>query len=433
MPIQTSRKASQFGESVIREMTRLFLARRDKPGVNLAQGFPDFPAPAEMTEAARAAIAADINQYAITWGAKKLRNAIADNTARFYGIRPDPEREITVTCGATEAMIAALMAVVDPGDEVIVFEPFYENYGPDAILCGATPRFVRLHEPATTGQTPAPLSLEGRGAGGEGSTPAPPPVSGGVPRNEAGWVPRGWHFDLEELAAAFNDKTRAIIINTPNNPTGKVFSREELTQIAALCQKWNVTAITDEIYEHIVYDGAHIRMADIDGMANLTITISGLSKTFSATGWRVGWVIAPPEATSAVRKVHDFLTVGAAAPLQEGAAVALGFPDDYFRGLAGLYRAKRDFLVDVLRKTGFHVYDPHGAYYIMTDIAGLGWTDDVAFSRWLIDEIGVAVVPGSSFYREPSLGRTKVRFCYCKKPKTLELAAELLSSIPGRT
>jgi aminotransferase len=411
VPIKSSHKAAQFGESVIREMTRLFLARGDKPGVNLAQGFPDFPAPREMTEAACTAIAGDINQYAITWGAKKLRNAIADNTARFYGVRPDPDREITVTCGATEAMIAALMAIVDPGDEVIVFEPFYENYGPDAILCGATPRFVQLHEP----QSP-PLPSEERASSGEG----------------LGVRASGWHFDPTELAAAFNDKTGAIIINTPNNPTGKVFSRAELTQIAELCQKWDVVAITDEIYEHIVYEGAHVRMADIPGMADRTITISGLSKTYSATGWRIGWIIAPPEATNAVRKVHDFLTVGAAAPLQEGAALALGFPDEYFRGLSETYRLKRDFLVDVLRKTGFHVYDPHGAYYIMTDIAGLGWNHDVEFARWLIDEIGVAVVPGSSFYREPERGRTKVRFCYCKRPETLDLAAQLLSNLKPR-
>jgi len=408
VPIQTSLKASQFNESVIREMTRLFLARGDKPGVNLAQGFPDFPAPVDMMTAAIDAIRANVNQYAVTWGAKNLRNAIADNTERFYGVRPDPEREITVTCGATEAMIAALMATVDPGDEVIVFEPFYENYGPDAILCGATPRFVTLHEP-------------------------------------------NWAINPDELAAAFNDKTRAIIINTPNNPTGKVYTHEELTQIAGLCIKWNVTAITDEIYEHMVYVDSpsstaeghlasgfipevrrHIRMADIDGMRERTITISGLSKTFSATGWRIGWLIAPPDATNAIRKVHDFLTVGAAAPLQEGAAVALGFADDYFRGLSTLYRDKRDFTVDLLRRTGFQVYEPHGAYYIMTDIAGLGWNDDIAFSRWLIDDIGVAVVPGSSFYRDPALGRTKVRFCYCKKPETLQLAAELLGRLKAK-
>lgn len=386
MPIRTSQKASLFGESVIREMTRLFLARGDRPGVNLAQGFPDFAAPEAMKEAACQAIMGDINQYAVTWGAPALRRSIADKTARTYGVRPDPDREITVTCGATEAMMAAMMAVVDPGDEVVVFEPFYENYGPDTILTGAQPRFVTLHEP-------------------------------------------DWHFERDELAAAFNERTRAIVINTPNNPTGKVFTREELTAIAELCIRWDVVAITDEIYEHIVYEGEHIRMADIPGMAERTITISGLSKTYSATGWRIGWLIAPPEATSAIRKVHDFLTVGAAAPLQQGAAVALAFPDDYYDKLASLYREKRDLLQSVLIDSGFRVYPPHGAYYIMTDIAELGWDHDVAFSRWLIDEVGVAAVPGSSFYRDPARGRTKVRFCYCKRPETLQLASELLATV----
>ena len=359
MAIRTSQKAAQFGESVIREMTRLFLAHGAAGGVNLAQGFPDFAAPDAMKQAACDAIAADINQYAITWGAKSLRNAIAENTARFYGQRPDPEREITVACGATEAMMAAMMAVVNPGEEVIVFEPFYENYGPDAILSGATPRFVTLHEPH-------------------------------------------WNFDPDKLAAAFNDRTRAIIINTPNNPTGKVFSRDELDLIAMLCLKWNVTAITDEIYEHMVYAGQHLRIADLPGMREQTITISGLSKTFSATGWRIGWLIAPPEVTDAIRKVHDFLTVGAAAPLQEAAAFALGFPDAYFRDLAATYREKRDFLLPVLREVGFTVYEPDGAYYIMTDAENLmrrhGQSDDAAFARRLIETLGVATVPGSSFY-----------------------------------
>lgn len=391
MPIRTSHKASLFAESVIREMTRLFLAQQAlpgaEPGVNLAQGFPDFPAPEAMKEAACRAIREDVNQYAITWGARSLRQAIAEKTARVYGHQPDPDREITVACGATEAMVAALLAVVDPGDEVIVFEPFYENYGPDAVLSSTTPRFVTLHEP-------------------------------------------DWHFDPDELAAAFNDKTRAIIINTPNNPTGKVFTRAELEQIAALCQRWDVAAITDEIYEHLVYEGVHARMADIPGMRERTITISGLSKTYSATGWRVGWLIAPPEATDAIRKVHDFLTVGAAAPLQEGAAVALAFPDEYYARLTGLYREKRDGLTGVLREAGFRVYDAHGAYYLMTDITGLTDTDDVTFTRRLIAELGLAAVPGSSFYRVPATGRTKVRFCYCKKPETLERAARLLHRVP---
>ncbi len=343
-----------------------------------------------MKDAACEAIQADVNQYAITWGAPSLRNAIADKTERWYGHRPDPQREITVACGATEAMLAALLAVVNPGEEVIVFEPFYENYGPDAILSGATPRFVTLREP-------------------------------------------DWSFDPDELAAAFNNQTRAIIINTPHNPTGKVFSRNELLVIAELCQKWNVTAITDEIYEHMVYEGEHVRIADLPGMAERTITISGLSKTYSATGWRIGWLIAPPEATHAIRKVHDYLTVGAAAPLQEGAAFALSFPDSYYQELQESYRRKRDQMTSLLTSVGFKVFPPQGAYYVMTDADDLmaqhGQTNDVEFARWLIDHLGVATVPGSSFYRDKSLGKSKIRFCYCKRQETLDLAAELLDQL----
>ena len=393
MPIHTSQKASLFTESIIREMTRVFLARQqtypERPGVNLAQGFPDFPAPEAMKEAACRAIRDDINQYAVTWGVPALRRAIADKTERFYGVRPDPDREITVVCGATEAMMAALMAIVDPGDEVIVFEPFYENYGADTILTGAQPRYVTLHEP-------------------------------------------DWIFDPDELAAAFNDKTRAIIINTPNNPTGKVFTPEELTVIADLCQRWDVVAVTDEIYEHMVYEGHHTRMADITGMRDRTITISGLSKTYSATGWRIGWLTAPPDATDAIRKVHDFLTVGAAAPLQEGAAFALGFPDAYYTHLTDFYRQKRDTLDAVLREVGFHVYPSHGAYYLMTDIAGFQYPgDDLDFALWLTEDVGVATVPGRSFYRHAPDSRTKIRFCYCKRPETLDTAARLLRSLPS--
>jgi len=367
-------------------MTRVFLARGDKPGVNLAQGFPDFAAPADMKDAACRAIQNDVNQYAITWGAKSLRNAIAAKYAHFSGMQLDPEREITVACGATESMMAAMLAIVDPGDEVITFEPFYENYGPDAILSGAIPRFVTLHEP-------------------------------------------DWHFDPDELAAAFNNKTRVIIINTPNNPTGKVFTRQELQFIAELCQKWDVVAITDEIYEHMVYEGEHIHLANLPGMYERTITISGLSKTYSATGWRVGWLIAPPEITNAIRKVHDFLTVGAAAPLQEGAAAALAFPDEYYVNLQSNYLGKRDRMVEMLERAGFGVFKPAGAYYIMTDIRRFGFKDDVTFARYLIDEIGVATVPGSSFYYHPENGSQKIRFCFCKKPETIALAEELLSHL----
>ena len=388
MPIHTSTKAGVFSESVIRGMTRQFNARlSDKPGVNLAQGFPDFAAPKGLKEAAVEAIRGDFNQYAITWGTVNLRNAIAEKTERHYGVRPDTEREITVTCGTTEAMMATMMALVDPGDEVIVFEPFYENYGPDATLSGAVPRFVKLRAP-------------------------------------------DWSFDEAELAAAFNDKTRAIIINTPSNPTGKVFSKEELTFIGELCQKWDVVAITDEIYEHIIYEGPHLRMADIEGMADRTVTITGLSKTYSATGWRIGWIIAPPDASDAIRKVHDFLTVGAAAPLQEGAAHALRFGDEYYGELGATYALKRDILMPVLQEIGFTCYHPQGAYYIMTDASDLmartGHDNDVAFAKWMIDEVGIATVPGSSFYRDKADGRTKIRFVYCKKPETLELAVELL-------
>lgn len=394
MTVRTSLKAQQFSESVIREMTRLFLDRESRPGilpgVNLAQGFPDFAAPAEMKAAACQAINEDINQYAITWGSKTLRNAIATKTEHFRGFRPDPEREITVACGATESMMAAVLAVVDPGDEVVIFEPFYENYGPDAILSGAVPRHVTLYEP-------------------------------------------DWHFDQAELAAAFNSKTRAIIINTPNNPTGKVFSRDELEFIAELCRKWDVIAITDEIYEHMVYSGEHINLATLPGMYERTITISGLSKTYSATGWRIGWLIAPPEISNAIRKVHDFLTVGAAAPLQEGAAFALGFMDEYYENLGNLYRVKRDYMMEFLREAGFHPYEPQGAYYIMTDAGDLlkrfNQPDDVSFARFMIDEIGLATVPGSSFYRDKNQGRTKIRFCFCKKPETLERARDLLLSL----
>ena len=381
---RTSQKAARFTESVIREMTRL--AHRHN-AVNLSQGFPDFPAPPALKQAAADAIFADINQYAVTWGAPPLRQAIAADFNRRHGAAIDPDRHLTVCCGSTEAMMATMMAIIDPGDEVIVFEPFYENYGPDAILSGATPRYVTLREPA-------------------------------------------WSFDPEELAAAFNDRTRAIIINTPNNPTGKVFSREELEQIAALCLTWNAIAVTDEIYEHILYDGsAHVPMATLDGMAERTVTINSLSKTFSVTGWRVGWTIAPEDISGAIRKVHDFLTVGAAAPLQQAGAAALTLPDSYYAELASGYQRRRDMLLDILTRAGFTCFTPSGAYYIMTDISGFGFPDDVAFARHLVTEIGVAAVPGSSFYRDAALGRTKLRFCFCKKDETLNAAAKRLAKL----
>ena len=384
---RVSQKSLRFTESVIREMTRL---ANQHGAVNLSQGFPDFPAPDDIKQAAARAVAADVNQYAITWGAKSLRDALVAKQQRFTGLRFDPEREITVCCGATECMASVMLALVDPGDEVIVFEPFYENYGPDAILSGAVPRFVRLREP-------------------------------------------DWSFDPAELAAAFNARTRAVVVNTPNNPTGKVFSRVEMEQIAALCMKWDVVCVTDEIYEHILYDGAeHVSMAALDGMRERTVTISGLSKTWSVTGWRIGWCLAPADLTNAIRKVHDFLTVGAPAPLQEAAAVALAMPQDYFRRLADGYRERREFLVPALERAGFKPFAPRGAYYVMTDISGFGFPDDVAFARWLVAEGGVAAVPGSSFYSDPAAGSQRLRFHFARKRETLEAAAERLQSLRSR-
>ena len=381
--LEGSQKTRRFTESVIREMTRL---SDQHDGVNLSQGFPDFPAPEAVKAAACDAIRADINQYAVTWGAPRMRQAIARAFSRRYGVPVDPDAHVTVCCGSTEAMITTMLAAVDPGDEVVVFEPFYENYGPDAILSGATPRYVTLREP-------------------------------------------DWAFDPDELAAAFNNRTKAIIINTPNNPTGKVFTRAELATIARLCQHWGTIAVTDEIYEHILYDDAqHVPMAVIDGMAEQTVTINSLSKTFSVTGWRVGWAIAPAWLTGAVRKVHDFLTVGAAAPLQEAGAAALASPDDYYARLATAYQARRDLLLEILERHHFTCYRPRGAYYIMTDVGHFGFADDVAFARQLVTDVGVAVVPGSSFYHDPTLGQTKVRFCFCKRDETLREADRRLAA-----
>src|SRR5213594_3311741 len=367
-------------------------------GVNLAQGFPDFDPPGELLDAAARALREGFNQYAITWGAPRLRQAIAEKFAWYNGLTVDPELHITVTCGATEAMMATMMAIIDPGDEVVIFEPFYENYGPDTILSGATPRYVTLHEP----------------------DPSAPSGSPGA----------SWSFDADELAAAFNDKTKAIIINTPNNPTGKVFTRDELETIAALCRKWDAIAISDEIYEHIIYDGhRHTPIATIEGMADRTVTLNGLSKTYSVTGWRVGWTISPPSLTGAIRKVHDFLTVGAAAPLQEAGAIALGLPDDYYAKLAANYCGRRDVLLDILERHHFTCYKPYVAYYIMTDISAFGFRDDVEFARYLVKDVGVAAVPGSSFYKNAAVGRTKLRFCFCKRDETLQEADRRLEKL----
>jgi aminotransferase len=372
-----SRRTAGFTESVIREMTRLAVRHN---AINLAQGFPDFPAPEPVKRAAAEAIAHDINQYAITWGAKRLRDAIAAKQQRFYGMEYDPEAEITVCCGATEGMIAALLAVLDPGDEVVLFEPFYENYGPDTQLCGATPRYVTLHAP-------------------------------------------DWRFDRDELRAAFSPRTKAIILNTPNNPTGKVFTREELLFIAALCREFDALAITDEIYEHIVYDGAvHVPIASLDGMRERSISVNSMSKTYSVTGWRVGWVLAPPDLTGSIRKVHDFLTVGAAAPLQQAGALALSLESEYYLTLQQEYLSRRQHILKTLQSAGLRCFIPAGAYYVITDISDFGYPDDLAFVRNLIEKIGVAAVPGSSFYARPGGGSQQVRFCFSKKYETLEKA-----------
>ena len=387
-----SDKVSHFTESVIREMTRQAMLHG---AINLAQGFPDFSAPAEIKKAAQEAIGADVNQYAITWGAKSLRGAIARQMEAWQGVKVDPERQVTVCCGSTEAMISTLMAVCNTGDEVVIFEPYYENYGPDSILSGAKPVFVKLQPP--------------KERGGE------------------------WTFDERELRAAFHRNTKAIIVNTPNNPTGKVFTRAELELVRDLCVEFDVLAITDEIYEHILYDGTkHISMASLAGMEERTITINGMSKTYSVTGWRVGWTIAPPRITDAIRKVHDFLTVGAPAPLQEAGASALSMPEEYYEKMADRYRRRRDRLLPVLEEVGFRCFWPRGAYYVMTDISGFGYADDLEFTKYLVSQIGVAAVPGSSFYRNPQDGAKQVRFAFCKREETLDEAANRLRKI-GRS
>ena len=386
-----SHKASLFTESVIREMTREALKHG---AVNLSQGFPDFAAPEDIKRVAMQAIADDVNQYAITWGARDFREAIARKTKSYLGLDIDPETEITVTCGSTEGMIAAMMATVDPGEEVIIFEPFYENYAPDAILSDAKPRYIPLRPP-------------------------------------------DWSFDRDELRAAFNQKTRAIIICNPNNPTGKVFTQDELEFVAALCREYDALCFTDEIYEHILYPRddkiiKHISMAQLEGMRERTVIVNSMSKTYSVTGWRVGYCIASPAITGAIRKVHDFLTVGAAAPLQAAGAYALGLPPEYYEKLQSDYTARRDLLLPVLERTGFRTFRPDGAYYIMTDISGFGFDDDVSFTRHLIREVGVACVPGSSFYSDPALGSQQVRFCFCKRDETLNAAAERLERLQSK-
>jgi aspartate/methionine/tyrosine aminotransferase len=379
-----SNRTSGFTESVIREMTRLAM---EKGAINLAQGFPDFSAPEDIKRAAQDAIAADFNQYAITWGAKPFRDAIAAKYRKWYGLDYDPEREITVCCGSTEGMIASMLATTNPSDEVIIFEPYYENYGPDTFLCGAQRKFVSLRPP-------------------------------------------DWSFDPDELRRAFSAKTKAIILNSPNNPTGRVFGRAELMVIAELCQEFDALAITDEIYEHILYDSAsHIPIATLPGMRERSVLVNSMSKTYSVTGWRVGWVLAAPDLSDSIRKVHDFLTVGAAAPLQQAGVLALNMPDSYYQKLARDYQGRRDMLLGILEGAGFRCFRPDGAYYIMTDIADFGFSDDYAFVRHMIEQAGVAAVPGSSFFADSNAGSKLIRFCFCKKYETLEEARNRLTKI----
>ena len=382
-----SPRVGRFTESVIRMMTQVC---ERHGGINLAQGFPDFDPPEVLREAAKRAIDSGYNQYSVTWGSPAFRRAIAAKYSRQWGIELDADRHVTVTCGATEAMIATLMALIEPGDEVIIFEPFYENYGPDTILSGATPKYVPLREPDYT-------------------------------------------FDRAELRAAFSPRTKAIIVNTPVNPVGRVFRREDLQAIADLATEFDTYVVTDEIYEHIVYRGLrHVPMATLPGMFERTITISGMSKTYSVTGWRIAYAISPESVSSAIRKVHDFLTVGAPAPLQEAGVVAMGLPDSYYEELARMYDEKRATMLGILTEAGFRCHDPEGAYYIMTDIGHFGFKDDTEFALWLAKEVGVAGVPGSSFYSRRDLGATKLRFAFPKKPETMERVAERLMTLRRR-
>ncbi len=379
-------RVSHFSESVIREMTRL-AARHG--AINLGQGMPDFEAPQEIKDAACRAIQDGYNQYAITWGAPALRQAIAQKVERFNGIPCDPDRNVTVCCGATECMMATMLALVDPGDEVVIFQPFYENYGPDAVISGAKPVWVPLRPPH-------------------------------------------WTFDPDELRRAFSDRTKAVILNTPNNPTGHVYTREELSLIAELCQKHDVVALADEIYEYIIHtDAPHVSIATLPGMADRTVTISGLSKTYSVTGWRLGYCIAPGNISDGIRKAHDFLTVGAPHPLQMAGVAALNFPDTYYAKLKADYTRRRDLFIPYLRSAGLTVYEPEGAYYVMTDTTPLGWADDTAFVKRMIETVGVSAVPGSSFFSPKDLGKTMVRFMFAKRDETLIAAGERLQGLRG--
>lgn len=382
--IRSAKRLSSIADSVFGEMTRL---ARLHNAVNLSQGFPDFEAPQAIKDAACAAIQAEQNQYAPPYGTAAFRGAIASDFTRRYGVGIDADEQVTVCCGSTEAMMASMLACLDPGDEVIVFEPFYENYGPDAILAGAVPKYIRMHGP-------------------------------------------DWRFDADELAKAFSNRTRAIVINSPNNPTGKVFTREELQWIADLCQRWDVLAISDEIYERIVYPGhVHVPMATLPGMAERTITINGLSKTYSVTGWRIGWAISPPSLTGGIRKLHDFLTVAAPSPFHDAGVAALSLPDEFYARLTGEYQAKRDLMMDILGRHGFSAHSPGGAYYVMTDVSRYGFTSDAEFAHYLVKDVGVATVPGSSFYINPAKAPQTVRFCFSKRDQTLVEADRRLARL----
>ena len=374
-------KADRFSESVIREMTRLAVTHH---AINLAQGFPDFPAPGVLKSAACDAIKADYNQYAITWGDPELRAAISKKVLAYNGMDFDPDHEVTVTCGSTEGMIASLLAHINPGDEVVIVEPFYENYGPDTIISGAVPRYVQMTED---------FSLDG-----------------------------------EALKAAFSSRTKGIVLNTPNNPTGHVFSRDELRLIRDLCDQYETIAFVDEIYEHILYDGhRHLSLGSLDGMTDRTVTIGSFSKTYSVTGWRVGYALADAVLTGPIRKMHDFLTVGAPAPLQRACITALRMPEAYYRDLAASYDRKRKILYRGLIDAGFSCTLPEGAYYILADIGGFGMNDREC-ARYLVEHIGVAAVPGSSFYC--SGGENLLRFTFSKKDGTLEEACTRLREFP---
>lgn len=381
-------RVQHFTESVIRETTRL--AQRHG-AINLGQGMPDFDPPDEVKEAACRAIRDGFNQYAVTWGIAPLRQAIAAKMRAFNGLGwVDPDEHVTVCCGATECMMATMLALIDPGDEVVIFQPFYENYGPDAKLTGATPRWVHLYPP-------------------------------------------DWQFDPADLRRAFSRKTKAVIVNTPNNPTGKVFTRAELEVIAGLCHEFDAYAFSDEIYEYVNFtDRPHVSIASLPGMADRTVTISGLSKTFSVTGWRLGYCVAPAAVTAGIRKAHDFLTVGAPHPLQVAGAAAMALPPSYFNGLRDHYRHRRDLFLPYLRDAGFDAHVPDGAYYVMADFANVSGDDDVAFTRRMIETVGVAGVPGSSFHSPKELGRTKVRFMFAKQDDTLHQAGQRLLGIKKR-